>query len=46
MQPEDLNRALREFRCLLPASGVLVVGFFGSDNDVTSFDHLVIAAYF
>lgn len=41
----DLDRVLAEFRRLLVASGVLVAGFFDSDEDVAEFDHKVIAAY-
>ena len=36
---------LAEFRRLLAPSGVLVAGFFDSDDDVAEFDHKVIAAY-
>ena len=33
------------FRQLLQCSGVLVVGFFDSDDDVARFDHKVVTAY-
>ena len=43
-----LHRAawlLYAFRERLSRSGVLVVGFFDSDDDVAAFDHKVITAY-
>lgn len=43
--PYELDGALTEFRRLLAPSGVLVVGFFDSDDGVARFDHKVIAAY-
>jgi len=45
LPPADLDRVLSEFRRLLTSSGVLVAGFFDSDDDVVQFDHKVIAAY-
>lgn len=45
LPPAELDRALTQFRWLLAASGVLVVGFFDSDDDVAAFDHKVITAY-
>lgn len=46
LAPPELKRALSVFRQLLtPTSGMLVVGFFDSDSDVSEFDHKVITAY-
>jgi len=45
LPPADTNRVLAEFRRLLAPSGVLVAGFFDSDEDVAEFDHKVITAY-
>jgi len=45
LPPADLDRVLAEFRRLLAASGVIVTGFFDSDDDLAEFDHKVIAAY-
>jgi SAM-dependent methyltransferase len=45
MPPPELKRALAVFRQLLAPSGVLVVGFFDSDSDVSEFDHKVTTAY-
>jgi len=45
LPPPELNRVLSVFRQLLTPSGVLVVGFFDSDTDVSEFDHKVITAY-
>lgn len=45
MPPPELKRALAVFRQLLTPSGVLVVGFFDSDSDVSEFDHKVTTAY-
>lgn len=46
LPPHELDRAFAGFRGLLAASGVLVAGFFGSDDDaVTAFDHKVVTAY-
>ena len=36
---------LSESRRLLTSSGVLVAGFFDSDDDVVQFDHKVIPVY-
>ena len=45
LPPPELKRALSVFRQLLtPSSGMLVVGFFDSDSDVSEFDHKVITA--
>ncbi len=44
-RPSELDSVLAEFRRLLKPSGVLLAGFFDSDDDVTQFDHKVIAAY-
>lgn len=45
LPPDELDRTLAEFRRLLQPSGVLVVGFFDSDDDVADFDHKVVTAY-
>jgi len=45
LPPSELDHILREFRRLLAPSGVLVLGFFDSDDDVAPFDHKVITAY-
>jgi SAM-dependent methyltransferase len=45
LPPPELDRVLREFRRLLAPSGVLVLGFFDSDDEVAAFDHKVITAY-
>ncbi|WP_241175933.1 trans-aconitate 2-methyltransferase [Modestobacter sp. KNN46-3] len=45
LPPPELDRVLAVFRQLLVSSGVLVVGFFDSHDDVTRFDHKVVTAY-
>jgi SAM-dependent methyltransferase len=45
LPPPELDRVLVGFRRLLRSSGVLVVGFFDSDDDVAGFDHAVVTAY-
>ncbi|SFO60560.1 Methyltransferase domain-containing protein [Geodermatophilus obscurus] len=45
LPPAELDRVLAGFRQLLASSGMLVVGFFDSDDDVAGFDHKVITAY-
>ncbi len=45
LTPSALDGVLTEFRRLLAPSGVLVAGFFDSDDAVAKFDHKVIAAY-
>ena len=45
LPPAELDRVLAGFRRLLRASGVLVVGFFDSDDGVRVFDHKVVTAY-
>ena len=45
LPPPRLDAVLGEFRRILAPSGVLVVGFFDSDDDVSAFDHKVITAY-
>ena len=45
LPPGDLDRALGQFRRLLAPSGMLVAGFFDSDDVVAEFDHKVITAY-
>ena len=43
--PADLPAVLTEFRRLLAPSGILVLGFFDSEDGLVSFDHAVVAAY-
>lgn len=45
LPPPELDRVLAVFRQLLDFSGMLVIGFFDSDDDVAEFDHKVITAY-
>ncbi len=45
LPPPELDRVLMRLARLLVPSGVLVVGFFDSDDDVTAFDHTVLTAY-
>jgi SAM-dependent methyltransferase len=45
LPPAELDAVLAGFRRHLAFSGLLVVGFFDSDDDVTAFDHAVITAY-
>lgn len=45
LAPSQLDTALAEFRRLLEPSGVLVAGFFDSDDGVAEFDHKVLPAY-
>jgi SAM-dependent methyltransferase len=45
LRPAELDRVLTEFRRLVALSGMLVAGFFDSDEDVAPFDHAVITAY-
>lgn len=45
LPPPDLDRMLTEFHRLVAPSGMLVAGFFDSDDDVAGFDHAVITAY-
>lgn len=45
LPPTELGKALQEFRRLLVPAGVLVVGFFDSDDAVAVFDHKVVQAY-
>jgi SAM-dependent methyltransferase len=45
LPPEELDGVLAAFRRLLAPSGVLVVGFFDSDDGVVAFDHAVVTAY-
>ena len=45
LPPAELDRALAEFRRLLVPAGVLVAGFFDSDDGVQPFDHAVTTAY-
>jgi SAM-dependent methyltransferase len=41
----DLHEVLAGFRRLLAPSGVLVLGFFDSDDGAAPFDHAVVTAY-
>jgi SAM-dependent methyltransferase len=43
--PAELDRALAAFHRLLAPTGVLVIGFFDSDDEVAEFDHKVITAF-
>jgi hypothetical protein len=45
LTPSALDGVLTQFRRLLAPSGVLVVGFFDSDDTVAEFDHKVVEAY-
>jgi SAM-dependent methyltransferase len=45
LPPAQLSGVLAEFRRLLAPSGVLVLGFFDSEDDVAAFDHTVFTAY-
>ena len=45
LSPADLDSALAAFRRLLESSGVLVAGFFDSNDGVALFDHKIIAGY-
>jgi SAM-dependent methyltransferase len=45
LPPLELDRVLAEFRRLLSSSGMLVAGFFDSDDDVAGCDHKVTTAY-
>ena len=45
LPPVQLDRLLAEFRRILTPSGVLVVGFFDSEDEVAAFDHRVVTAY-
>jgi SAM-dependent methyltransferase len=45
LPPPELDRVLVGFHRLLQPSGMLVVGFFDSDDDVARFDHKVVTAY-
>jgi SAM-dependent methyltransferase len=45
LPPPELDRVLAAFRRLLMPAGMLVVGFFDSDDGVVGFDHKVVTAY-
>jgi SAM-dependent methyltransferase len=45
LPPADLDRMLAAFRRALAPDGVLVIGFFDSDDQVAAFDHKVIEAF-
>ena len=45
LPPEELDRMFAETRRLLASSGMLVAGFFDSDDNVAGFDPKVITAY-
>lgn len=45
LSPPELDEVLAGFRRLLAPAGILVAGFFDSDDDVAAFDHKVTTAY-
>jgi SAM-dependent methyltransferase len=45
LPPVELDQVLTEFHRLLVPRGVLVAGFFDSDDEVAAFDHKVTTAY-
>lgn len=45
LPPSRLDEALTAFRRLLAPAGVLVAGFFDSDDGVAEFDHRVVTAH-
>ena len=45
LPPADLDQVLGALAGLLAESGVLVIGFFDSDDGVAAFDHAVVTAY-
>lgn len=45
LPPAELDDVLTGFRRLLAPGGVLVIGFFDSDDGVSAFDHAVVTAY-
>lgn len=45
LPPPELDPLLATFHRLLAPSGVLVVGFFDSEDEVAPFDHAVVTAY-
>src|SRR4051794_7258230 len=45
LPPQALPDVLAGFRRLLAPGGILVVGFFDSDDHVAAFDHKVVTAY-
>jgi len=45
LPPTELAPVLARFHQLLAPGGMLVVGFFASDDDVAAFDHAVVTAY-
>jgi SAM-dependent methyltransferase len=45
LPPAQLDDVLTGFRRLLAPGGVLVLGFFDSEDDVSAFDHAVVTAY-
>jgi SAM-dependent methyltransferase len=45
LPPPEFDRVLAVFRRLLHSSGVLVLGFFDSGDDIAAFDHRVVTAY-
>jgi len=45
LPPDELDGALARLRRVLAPGGVLVAGFFDSEDGVTSFDHAVVTAY-
>lgn len=45
LPPAELGSALSEFRRLLTPAGMLVLGFFDSEDGLAAFDHKVVQAY-
>lgn len=45
LSPADIDAALAHCRQLLAPSGMLVLGFFASADEVTAFDHAVVQAW-
>ena len=45
LPPKQLDDTLAGFRRLLVSSGVIVIGFFDSDDEVAEFGHAVTTAY-
>ncbi|MDP9102027.1 MAG: class I SAM-dependent methyltransferase [Actinomycetota bacterium] len=45
LPPAELGGALSQFRQLLTPAGMLVLGFFDSDDGLAAFDHKVVKAY-
>jgi len=45
LPPDELDQVLTAFRRLLVPGGVLVIGFFDSEDGVAAFDHAVLTAH-